>query len=143
MLNSLKEILNMLENINRSVDNKTDLLIKYLKDPIFGKTLARTLEYMTDPNKIFRPIRIGFCIYFNDPIAIENQNVGGIFQMLDYLLEKETDPSAEEISFLEKISSADPETVEIVTRIITKSPACGLTNEEILRIIKETTSNGA
>lgn len=136
MLTSLKEIYNILEDINQSISNKTELLIKYLNDPIFGKTLAKVLDYMTDPQKYIKLTKINNCIYFTDELAAENQNVDGIFKMLDYLIEKNSEPSDDEIKFLEKISSSDMETVEVVTRILIKFPGCGLTNENIREILE-------
>jgi len=136
-MNSLKAIYDILENINRSINNKEDMLIQNLKDPIFGKILRKVLDYMTNPKYSFQIKQIKYCVYFDDPIASENQNVNSIFKMLDYLIEKEGNPSDEEIAFLEKISSSDMETVEVVTRILIKFPGCGLTNERIAEILED------
>ena len=57
--------------------------------------------------------------------------------MLEYLNEIEKDTSSEEIAFLERISSSNPETVEVVTRILNKFSGCGLTNEQIAEILNE------
>ena len=136
MLTSLKVIYSILEEINQSTKDKKDLLKKHLDDPIFGKTLKRVLEYITNDFK-FNLKQIRYCVYFDDPIAAEHQHVNGIFNMLDFLNSKQDDPSDEEIAFLEKISSADPETIEVVVRILNKFSACGLTNDQIMKILKE------
>lgn len=138
MLMSFKVIYEMLEDINKSQKNKEDILKKYLKDPIFGKTLRQVLNYMIDEKIDFHIKRINNCIYFDDPIASENQNTDGIFKMLDYLQTLTSDPSIDEISFLEKVSSIDVETVEVVTRILNKTSGSGLTNESIKSILEET-----
>ena len=127
----------MLEEINQSAGNKTELLKKHLNDPIFGKTLKKVLENITDPLKTFNIKQIRYCVYFDDSLAAEHQHVDGIFNMLDFLNSKQDDPSDEEIAFLEKISSADPETIEVVVRILNKFSGCGLTNDQIMKILKE------
>jgi len=137
MLLSLKVIYEYLENINQSTLNKEETLKKYLKEPVFGKVLRQTLEYLANENLKFRINRINYCIIFEDKLAAEHQNTDSIFQMLDYLGTKDSDPSPEEISFLEKICSHDPETVEVVTRIINKQSGTGLTNKQIAKILNE------
>lgn len=137
MLTNLKEIYNMLEEINRTGKSKEDLLRSHLTNVIFGKTLRKVLEYITDTSKQFNLKKIEHFVYFDDPVAAENQTVDGIFQMLDYLNEKDDDPSDEEIDYLGKVSSSDAETIEVVTRILNKFSGTGLTNEQILEIIKE------
>ena len=137
MLISLKVIYEMLEEVNQSTNNKEGLLRNYLIDPIFGQTLRKVLTYMADTKHIFSLKKIKYCVYFNDPTAAEYQNVDGIFQMLNHLNKLGSDPSENEIIFLEKISSADPETVEIVTRILNKQTVTGLTNERIMEILGE------
>jgi hypothetical protein len=136
MLTSLKEIYKMLESLNNSITNKEEKLIKYLDDPIFGGTFRRVLEYISYDKYIFGLKQIKYCVYFEDPIAAEHQNVDSIFEMLDYLNQKEGDPSDDEISFLEKISSSDVETVEVVVRILNKINCCGLTNERVIEILE-------
>lgn len=137
MLTGLKVIHDMLESVNQSTNNKEDVLRNFLSDPIFGKTLRRTLEYVTDKKHFFRLKRIRYCVFFDDKVAAEHQNVDSIFDMLDYLSEKPKDSSDDEISFLEKISSSDVETVEVVTRILNKMSGCGLVNETIVSILEE------
>ena len=137
MLDSLKEIYNMLESINQTTFNKKILIKQYLKDPIFGKTFNQVLIFITDPKYKFKLKQIKFCTFFEDEFAIEHQNVKGIFQMLEYLNEIEKDTSSEEIAFLERISSSNPETVEVVTRILNKFSGCGLTNGQIAEILNE------
>jgi hypothetical protein len=137
MLTGLKVIYEMIEAINQSSVDKEDLLRKHLADPIFGRTLKKVLEYMTDKIHFFKLRRVRYCVYFEDPVAAENQTVDGIFEMLDYLSNKQDDPSDEEISFLEKISSSDVETVEVVTRIMNKFSSSGLTNEQIVKVLEE------
>ena len=117
--------------------NKEEVLRKHLKDPIFGQTLRKVLTYIIDPKYSFRLTKINYCVYFDDAAAAENQHVNGIFEMLDYLNSKTGDVSDEEKSFLEKISSSDPETVEVVLRILNKSASCGLTNTQINQILEE------
>jgi len=137
MLMSLKTIYEMLESINQKSYDKEGLLKKHLSDPIFGKTLRRVLEYITSDKYSFNLKRINYCVYFDDPIAAENQNSDGIFEMLDYLNNKQSDVSDDERTFLEKVSSIDPESVEVVTRILNKYPGCGLTDEAIIEVLKE------
>ncbi len=139
MLSSLKQIFNMLEDINRkiTIDDKLNLLRKFLKEPIFGAVLRKVLEYITNKNWQFKLKHINYCLYFEDKLAAEHQNTDGIFTMLEYISNKETDISDEEKSFLEKISSSDPETVEVVTRILNKESGCGLTNDQILEILSQ------
>ena len=137
MLESLKVIYQMLDEINRSVKNKEDLLKKHLRDPIFGKTLRKVLEYITNETLIFSLKKINFCVFFEDKIAAEHQNVASIFQMLDFIITKETYLSDDEISFFEKISSSDPETIETVMRILNKESGCGLMNNKIKEILEE------
>lgn len=136
MLSSLKEIYIMLQNINQSETEKEILLKKYLADPIFGKTLKKVLEYSTNKN-IYNITKINYISYFDDELAAEQQHVGGIFNMLDFIISKKDDLSDEEISFFEKISSSDVETTEVVMRILNKQTGCGLTNVEIIKILKE------
>ena len=137
MLANLKVIYEMLENINQSSYDKEDRLKKHLSDPIFGKTLRKVLIYMTDDKYLFSVKKINYCAYFDDKLAAEKQNVDGIFEMLDYISGKTTGISDEEISFLEKISSPDVETVETVVRILNKQTGCGLTNDQVINILKE------
>jgi hypothetical protein len=137
MLSSLKEIYEMLEQINQKVFAKEDLLKEYLKDPVFGKILEKVLNYIACKEYKFQFKQINFCVYFNDPIAIENQNTDGIFEMLDYLINKSDEISEEEISFLEKISSSNIETIEVVTRIINKYSGCGISNQRLCEILRE------
>ena len=136
MLIGFKVIYEMLENINQSINSKEDVLKKHLNDPIFGKTLRKVLEYIVNDNIIFSLKKIKYCIYFDDKIAAEHQNTDAIFQMLEFITTKETDLSDVEISFLEKISSSDIETIEIVTRILNKESGCGLLNEQIKRVLE-------
>lgn len=137
MLTSLKVIYEILEDINHSQMNKEDVLRKHLKDPIFGPTLRKVLTYIVSEKYSFQLKNIKYCIYFDDPVAAENQHVDGIFEMLDYLNMKQDDISDEEKSFLEKISSSDVETVEVVVRILNKSTGCGLPNIRIMEILEE------
>jgi hypothetical protein len=139
MLTSLKQIYIMLEDINRKIDDdsKDHLLRTFLNEPIFGKILRRVLMYITDESKQFKLKRIKFCTYFEDKVAAEHQNTDGIFDMLDYIDNKLDDISEDEISFLEKISSSDIETVEVVTRILNKEAGCGITNDKIIEILNE------
>jgi len=129
----------MLEDINRKLDDesKRDTLRKYLKEPIFGKVLRQVLVYLTGESWQFSIKRINFCMYFEDKTAAEYQNSDGIFDMLEYLNSKSDDISEDEKAFLEKISSSDPETVEVVTRILNKEAGCGLTNDVIESILLE------
>ena len=127
----------MIEEVNQSND-KEDILRKNLQDPIFGETLRRVLEYLTDKSLKFPLNRIKYCIYFEDKIAAEHQNVPGIFQMLDFIAAKEIDLSDDEITFFERVSSSDPETVEVITRILNKEAGCGLVNDKIIEILEET-----
>jgi len=138
MLMSFKVIYEILEEINKSQNKKEDILRKHLKDPIFSKTLREVLNHLIDKKHIINLKRVNYCIYFDDPIASENQNTDGIFKMLEYLYEKGSDPSIDEISYLEKVSSIDVETVEVVTRILNKFSGCGLTEESIKSILEET-----
>ena len=138
MLDSLKIIYQMIEEVNQKSFGKESTLRKHLSDPIFGDTLKKVLSYMINPKLIFPKVRISYVLYFSDKVAAENQHVEGIFKMLDYIAAKEDDLSDEEILFLERISSSDPETVEVVTRIINKFSGCGLTNEIIKEILEET-----
>ena len=137
MLDTLKIIYQMIEEVNQSND-KEDILRKNLQDPIFGETLRRVLEYLTDKSLKFPLNRIKYCIYFEDKIAAEHQNVPGIFQMLDFIAAKEIDLSDDEITFFERVSSSDPETVEVITRILNKESGCGLVNDRIVEILEET-----
>ena len=137
MLTSLKVIYEILENINHSPNNKEEVLRKHLKDPIFGPTLRKVLIYMIDKKYLFRLKKINYCVYFDDPVAAENQHVDGIFEMLEYLNTKTSDVSDEERTFLEKISSSDTETIEVVLRILNKFSGCGLINERIMEILEE------
>lgn len=137
MLANLKVIYEMLDGVNQSSFDKEDKLRTYLKDPIFGKTLRKVLEYMIDNKYIFSVKKIKYCVYFDDKLAAENQNVDGIFEMLDYISGKTTGISDEEVSFLEKISSPDVETTEVVMRILNKQTGCGLTNDIVMSILKE------
>ncbi len=137
MLDNLKEIYNMLESINQSTSDKRILMKQYLRDPVFGKTFRQVLIFITDQKHKFNIKQIKFCAFFEDKFAEEHQNVKGIFQMLDYLGEKGKSSSSEEIAFLERISSSNPETVEVVTRILNKFSGCGLTNEQIVEILNE------
>jgi hypothetical protein len=139
MLMSLKTIYEMLESINQKSYDKEGLLKTHLNDPIFGKTLRRVLEYITNDKYVFSLKRINYCVYFDDPIAAENQNSDGIFEMLDYLNNITSDVSDEERAFLEKVSSIDPETVEVVTRILNKYSGCGLIDDDIIKILEEDT----
>jgi len=131
MLTSLKQIYIMLEDINRKIDDdsKNNLLRTFLNEPIFGKILRKVLEYLTNDKLQFKIKRVNFCTYFEDKVAAEYQNTDGIFEMLDYINSKSEDISEDEKSFLDKISSSDPETVEVVTRILNKESGTGLTNE--------------
>jgi hypothetical protein len=139
MLSNLKQIYTMLEDINRKIDSdgKIDLLRIFLNEPIFGEMLRKVLMYITDESKQFKLKRIKFCTYFEDKVAAEHQNTDGIFDMLDYIDNKLDDISEDEISFLEKISSSDIETVEVVTRILNKEAGCGITNDKIIEILNE------
>jgi len=137
MLTSLKVIYEMLESINQKSDNKEDILKKYLNDPIFGSTLRKVLDYITNQDLKFPLKRINYCLYFDDKIAAEHQNVDSIFEMLDYISIKQSDPSDEERTFLERISSSDVETVETVMRILNKMSGCGLTNEQIMKVLQD------
>jgi TFIIF-interacting CTD phosphatase-like protein len=137
MLTNLKVIYEMLEKINQSSFDKEDILRTQLTDPIFGKTLRKVLDYITDDKRTFSVKKISYCVYFDDKLAAENQNVDGIFEMLDYISGKTSGISDEEISFLEKISSPDVETVEVVMRILNKQSGSGLTNDQIIKILKE------
>jgi len=94
----------MLEDINRkiTIDDKLNLLRKFLDEPIFGAVLRKVLEYLTDEKWQFKLKRINYCLYFEDKLAAEHQNTDGIFTMLEYIGSKETDISDEEKSFLEK-----------------------------------------
>jgi len=136
MLDTLKIIYRMIEEVNQSF-NKEETLRKNLNDPIFGQTLRRVLEYLTDKSLKFPLNRIKHCIYFEDKVAAEHQNVPGIFQMLDFIAAKETDLSDDEITFFERVSSSDLETVEVVTRILNKESGCGLVNDKIIEILGE------
>ena len=138
MLTSLKVIYEMLEEINQSSNDKEGILRRHLADPIFGPTFRKVLTYAADTKHVFGLKKIKYCIYFDDPIAAEHQHVDGIFQMLNYLNKLGSDPADSEISFLEKISSSNTETVETVMRILNKFPACGLSNERIMEILEET-----
>ena len=140
---SLKQIYIMLEEINKKMDDhgKIGLLKEYLSDPIFGNVFRKVLVYIASSRRSYKLKRINYCIYFDDKIAAEHQNVDSIFTMLDYLNEKTSDASDEEISFLEKISSSDVETVEVVVRILNKQSGCGLTNEQIVEILQEMADN--
>jgi hypothetical protein len=142
MLTSLKQIYMMLEDINRKIDNnsKIDLLRTSLNEPIFGKILRKVLEYLTNENLQFKIKRVNFCAYFEDKISAEHQNTDGIFKMLDYISSKSDDVSADEKSFLDKISSSDFETVEVVTRILNKEAGCGITNNKVIEILSESIS---
>lgn len=142
MLMSLKTIYEMLESINQKSYGKEELLKTHLNDPIFGKTLRKVLEYITNDNYVFSLKRINYCVYFDDPIAAENQNSDGIFEMLDYLNNLTSDVSDEERAFLEKVSSIDPESVEVVTRILNKYSGCGLTDDDIIKVLKEPEEKG-
>jgi hypothetical protein len=139
MLTSLKQIYIMLEDINRKIDDdsKDHLLRTFLNEPIFGEMLRKVLMYTTDKSKQFKLKRIKFCTYFEDKVAAEHQNTDGIFEMLDYIDSKSDDISEDEKSFLDKISSSDPETVEVVTRILNKEAGCGITNNKIIQILNE------
>lgn len=136
MLESLKVIYQILEETNQSND-KENILKKYLNDPIFGETLKKVLVYITDKSLMFPLKRINYCIYFEDKIAAEHQNVPGMFQMLDFIAAKDTDLSDDEITFFERISSSDPETIEVVTRILNKESGTGLINDKIVEILGE------
>jgi hypothetical protein len=141
MLTSLKEIHNMLEEVNQLNDNKEELLRKHLENPIFGKTLKRVLEYITDKKHLFRLKRIHYRVFFEDKFAAEQQHVDGIFKMLDSLSEKVGDYSDEEILFFERVSSSDPETIEVINRILNKYSSTGLTNEQIIKVLEEKNEN--
>jgi len=140
MLTSLKQIYIMLEDINRKIDDdsKDNLLRTFLNEPIFGKILRKVLEYLTNDELQFKIKRVNFCTYFEDKVAAEHQNTDSIFEMLDYIDSKSDDISEDEKSFLDKISSSDPETVEVVTRILNKEAGCGITNNKIIQILNET-----
>jgi len=142
MLMSLKTIYEMLESINQKSYGKEESLKTYLNDPIFGKTLRKVLEYITNNNYVFSLKKINYCVYFDDPVAAENQNSDGIFEMLDYLNNIQLDASDEEKAFLEKVSSIDAETIEVVTRILNKHSGCGLTDEDIIKVLKEPEEKG-
>jgi DNA ligase-1 len=63
--------------------------------------------------------------YNPDPITYqEHQNIDSIFKMLDYLSGK-NGASNDEKLFLEIISSLDPETADVVNRIVSKDLKCG------------------
>lgn len=137
MLMGFKVIYEMLEEINQSVNKKEELLRRHLKDPIFGPTFKKVLEYMSDNIHIFKLRKVDYCIYFEDIVAAEHQNTDGIFEMLDYLSGNQNDTTIKETEFLNKISSVDVETVEVVTRILNKFSGCGLTNIQIIEILEE------
>ena len=131
MLVSLKPIFTVLERINRKthIEMKRKILEENLEDPIFGDTLRKVLIYLSGESWNFKLKKINFCVYFDDAIALEHQNVESIFKMLEFINDKDGDISDDEISFLEKISSSDPETIEVVTRILNKESGCGLTKD--------------
>jgi len=141
MLMSFKVIHEMLVKINNAIDNKEEVLINCTTDPIFGKTFIKVLHYITNPEFNFKLAQINYQPVFDDPIAAENQNTDGIFEMLDYLNKKDSDASINEITYLENISSVNLETIEVVNRILNRYSETGIGNERIQEILKEI-SNG-
>lgn len=143
MLTSLKQIYIMLEDINskRSTDEKINYLKECLDDFIFGKILEKVLLYMINENLYFKLNRVRFIDFFEDNEAVAHQTSDDIFNQLDYFSNKIGELSDEEIAFFEKISSSDPETIEVINNILSKQSRTGLLNEQIKEVLEQRTIN--
>lgn len=122
---SLKPVLNILDEISdvSGTNDKLEIIKNYKDNNDFAKVVDLALNIY----KKFNTTRVAFIPDLTEDFKKKylTDNHSGLWQMLDYLSSK-NGATNEDIKWLSLFASYDPETVEVVKRIINKNLKVGV-----------------